>query len=86
MLSDTGHNRKPLIPEDLKREIEYDAESDTLWLGNGKPTPGGMDLFSGCIVFFDTDGRTVTGIMLEDAKHLLHPYLYDSAGQDKDAA
>ena len=86
MLSDTGNNRKLLTPDDLKREIEYDEESDTLWLGNGKPAPGGMDLFPGCIVFFDADGRTVTGIMLQDARNLLHPYLYDNAGQNKDGA
>ena len=82
MLSDTGHNKKLLTTEDLKREIEYDEESDTLWIGNGKPAPGGMDLFPGCIVFFDGDGRTVSGVMLQGARHLLGPYLYDGGGQD----
>lgn len=76
MLSDTSHDRKFLTPSDLAREIEYDEESDTLWLGNGKPAPGGMDLFPGCIVFFDGDGRTVTGVMLRGARHLLTPHLY----------
>ena len=76
MLSNTGHDNKLLTPADLDQEIEYDEESDTLWLGNGKPAPGGMDLFPGCIVFFDGDGRTVTGVMLRGAKRLLHPHLY----------
>lgn len=75
MLSDTGHQNKFLTPSDLEREIEYDEESDTLWLGNGKPAPGGMDLFPGCIVFFDKDGRTVTGVMIRGAKRLLQPHL-----------
>ena len=83
MLSDTGHGKKFLTPADLDREIEYDEESDTLWLGNGKPAPGGMDLFPGCIVFFDGDGRTVTGIMLRGAKRLLHPCFHnDDASQN----
>ena len=81
MLSDTGHQNKFLTPSSLEREIEYDEESDTLWLGNGKPAPGGMDLFPGCIVFFDKDGRTVTGVMLRGAKRLLQPFLYGDVSQ-----
>ena len=76
MLSNAGHENKFLTSADLAREIEYDEESDTLWMGNGKPAPGGMDLFPGCIVFFDEDGRTVTGVMLRGARHLLQPHLF----------
>jgi len=85
VLSDTGHQSKFLTPSDLEREIEYDEESDTLWLGNGKPAPGGMDLFPGCIVFFDNDGRTVTGVMLRGAKRLLQPHLLLDASYHKGA-
>lgn len=49
---DSRHDKKLLTPADLNCEIDYDDESDTLWLGNGRPAPGGMDLFPGCIVFF----------------------------------
>ena len=64
----------PLTADCLTPEIKYDEESDTLWMGNGKPVPNGMDLFDGCVVFFDKDKR-VSGIMLEDARELLLPFL-----------
>ena len=64
----------PLTPEGLTPEIRYDEESDTLWIGNGRPVPNGMDLFDGCVVFFDQD-RRVSGIMVEDARELLLPFL-----------
>ena len=69
----------------LDREIEYDEASDTLWMGNGRPAPGGMDLFPGCVVFFDKDGRTVTAAMLMGAKNLLQPYLYGDPSQNNGA-
>ncbi len=69
-----GKISTPMTPECLSPEIEYDEESDTLWLGNGMPAPNGMDLFDGCVVFFDQE-RRVTGIMVEDARELLLPYL-----------
>lgn len=71
---DARNDKKLSTPADLNCEIDYDDESDTLWLGNGKPAPDGMDLFPGCIVFFDGDGRTVTGVMLRGARRLLQPY------------
>lgn len=76
---DARHDKKLSQPAGLNCEIDYDDESDTLWLGNGKPAPGGMDLFPGCIVFFDGDGRTVTGVMLRGAKRLLQPH-FDADG------
>ena len=76
---DARYDKKLSKPADLNCEIDYDDESDTLWLGNGKPAPGGMDLFPGCIVFFDGDGRTVTGVMLRGARRLLLPHFNTGA-------
>lgn len=81
-MSDPKHNHKllaakatvPITPECLTPEIKYDEESGTLWIGNGRPAPNGMDLFDGCVVFFDKD-RRVSGIMFEDARELLLPFL-----------
>ena len=86
MLSDTGHdNELPttkvpamLTSECLTPEIKYDEELHTLWIGNGRPSPNGMDLFDGCVVFFDTD-RRVSGFMLEDAREVLIPFLRGNA-------
>ncbi len=64
----------PMTPDCMTPEIKYDEESDTLWIGNGRTVPNGMDLFDGCVVFFDED-RRVSGIMFEDALELLLPYL-----------
>ena len=73
----------PRNPEKLHRKIEYEPESDTLWLGNEGPAPNGMDLFAGCIVFFDNE-RRVTGIMVESAKELLLPVLLSGKPLDSD--
>ena len=74
IVSETLGASPPAIPECLAPEIKYDAESDTLWIGNGLPSPNGMDLFDGCVVFFDKE-RRVSGVMLEDARELLLPFL-----------
>ena len=74
IVSETLRAFPPVIPECLAPEIKYDAESDTLWIGNGLPSPNGMDLFDGCVVFFDKE-RRVSGVMLEDARELLLPFL-----------
>ena len=81
-MSDSHHKKQlladessmPVTPDSLTPEIRYDEESDTLWIGNGKPVPNGEDLFDGCVVFFDK-GRRVSGIMFEDARELLLPIL-----------
>lgn len=81
-MSDSDHKEQlladeslmPATPDSLTSEIRYDEESDTLWMGNGKPSPNGEDLFDGCVVFFDKD-RRVSGIMFEDARELLLPIL-----------
>ena len=74
IVSETLGASPPVISECLAPEIKYDAESDTLWIGNGRPSPNGMDLFDGCVVFFDRE-RRVSGVMLEDARELLLPFL-----------
>lgn len=80
IVSETLGASPPVIPECLATEIKYDAESDTLWIGNGRSSPNGMDLFDGCVVFFDTE-RRVSGVMLEDARELLLPFLGDTNAQ-----
>ena len=50
--------------------VQYDEETDTLWIGNGDPVPNGMDVFDGCVVFSNVD-RRINGIMIEDARELL---------------
>ena len=62
-------------------EIEYESESDTLWLGNGRPGSIGFDITRGVLIpFFDTDGvnpnsRIPIGLMLSPAAKLLAPHL-----------
>lgn len=92
-MSDSNHINKllttedftPLTPENLTPEIRYDQESDTLWIGNGRPVPNGMDLFDGCVVFFDQD-RRVSGIMIEDAMELLLPFLNANIKSNRSSA
>ena len=57
-------------------EISYEDESDTLWLGNGKPGSLGSDISYGVLIaFFDSGDRTPIGIMLDGAAELLRPHL-----------
>ena len=62
-------------------EIEYEGESDTLWIGNGRPGSIGFDITYGILIpFFDTDGvdpnsRIPIGLMLSPAAGLLAPHL-----------
>ena len=63
------HYAQPSVTLDLF----HDAESDTLWVGNYRPAPGGADLCSSCIVFFEKYPATVSGFMLWGAKEVLSP-------------
>ena len=57
-------------------EISYEDESDTLWLGNGRPGSAGFDIAYGVLIaFFDSADRTPIGVMLDSAAELLHPHL-----------
>ena len=57
-------------------EISYDAETDTLWMGNGLPTPVKRDITKGIFtIFFDSDGIVPTAVTLSGALRLLAPHL-----------
>ena len=63
--------------------VEYDEDSDTLWIGNGAPVPNGMQMFDGCVVFSNVD-RLINGIMIEDARALLLAVLLGEKENDGD--
>lgn len=57
-----------------KLQIDYDGETDTLWLGNGRPTPNGEDITDAVVVFFDDDDRP-NAVSIDHAAELLLPLL-----------
>lgn len=57
-----------------KLRIDYDWETDTLWLGNGLPTPNGEDIADAVVVFFDDDDRP-NAVTIDHAAELLLPLL-----------
>lgn len=54
--------------------IDYDRETDTLWLGNGRPTPNGEDIADAVVVFFD-DADRPNAVTIDHAAELLLPIL-----------
>lgn len=67
-------SRKSAQPRRLL--MEYEAESDTLWVGNGQPALIGHDLAGDAvIVFMDADHSTPVGLMLCRAAGLLYQHL-----------
>ena len=70
--------------EDMKLEIDYHAQADVLWLGNGLPTPNGEDIAEYVTAFFDDDDRP-NGVTIEHAAELLLPFL-EAVIQAKNAA
>ena len=68
-MPDPEHHAQPSVT----RELFYEPESDTLWVGNYRPAPGGADLCSSCIVFFERYPAAVSGFMLWGAKEVLSP-------------
>ena len=68
----------------MKLEIRYHQESDTLWLGNGRPTPDGESVAERVTVFFDDDDRP-NAVMIENAAEILLPIL-QAAVQDKEGS
>ena len=76
-------NGKLLSPLDQKLLIEYDKDEDVLWLINGGPVVLKKTLFPGCDVYFDSDNKFVTGIMIKNARELLSPIL--SEDQDPES-
>ena len=62
-----------------KLQIDYHRESDTLWLGNGLPTPVGDDIAENVTVFFDMEETQPNAVMIEHAAELLLPILQAAA-------
>ena len=54
----------------LPLKIDYHAESDTLWISNGLPTPDGEDIAESVTAFFDNEGQP-NAVMIEHASKLL---------------
>lgn len=61
--------------------VQYEGESDTLWIGNGRPGSIGFDITHNVLIsFFDTgaadpNSRIPIGLMLSPAAALLSPHL-----------
>ena len=60
--------------EVMKLIIDYDKETDILWLSNGQPTPDGEDIAEHVTAFFANEGKP-NGVMIEHAAELLGPML-----------
>jgi uncharacterized protein YuzE len=68
--------------QSLKLKIDYDPETDTLSLWNGRPACEGGEVGEGLTADFDADGEVV-GITLDGAVKLLTPYLGDKTAPNK---
>ena len=60
--------------EDIQLHIDYHQQSDSLWLGNGLPTPKGEYMAEYVTAFFDDDDRP-NAVMIEHAAEILLPVL-----------
>ncbi len=58
----------------LPLKIDYDPESDTLFLSNGLPASNGEDIAENVTAFFD-DNNQPNAVMIEHAAKLLLPIL-----------
>lgn len=67
----TQHNTQSPVT----REISYDWEDDTLWVGNGGSPSGGIDLSPRCIVFFDPGCVNANAFTFDDAREIILPVL-----------
>ena len=56
-------------------DIFHDWESDTLFVGNGGPIPGGMNLSPLCLIYFGPQCENANAFAFDDAKELLLPVL-----------
>ena len=56
-------------------ELFYEPESDTLFVGNGGPIPGGMDLSPSCLIHFGPRVENANGFVFEAAREILLPVL-----------
>ena len=76
----------------VTRLISYTREDDILWVGNGGPPAGGIDLSRRCIVFFGPGCVDANAFTFDDARDLLLPILQGQVtgevryeGPDQDA-
>ena len=65
----------------MKLTIDYDPETDTLSLWNGRPASEGQDIAESLVADMDAQGNIV-GFTLEHAATLLGPALNDSPVDD----
>ena len=65
----------------MKLTIDYDPETDTLSLWNGRPASEGRDIADSLVADLDAQGNIV-GFTLEHAAELLGPALNDSPVDD----
>ena len=70
MLNIERHAQPPVT-----RHISYTWEDDILWVGNGGPAPGGIDLSLRCIVFFDPGCVNANAFTFDEAGKILLPLL-----------
>ena len=68
------HNTKP--SRDVKLEIYYDPETDTLDIGNGQPAAEGYDVAENMTAHVDGEGDVVL-VTLEHANEILAPFLHE---------
>lgn len=68
-------NAKRPAQSPATREIAYTGEEDVLWVGNGGPVPGGIDLSRRCIVFFAAAGVNANAFTFDEAGKILLPIL-----------
>ncbi len=59
----------------VTRHISHTREDDILWVGNGGPPAGGIDLSRRCIVFFGPGCIDANAFTFDDARELLLPIL-----------
>ena len=60
--------------EDIELQIDYHQQAGTLWLGNGLPTPKGVDISEYVTSVFDNNDRP-NGVTIEHAREILLPIL-----------
>ena len=65
----------------MKLTIDYESETDTLSLWNGRPASEGRDIAESLVADLDADGNIV-GFTLEHAGELLGPALASSPVDD----
>lgn len=63
-------------PDSINLQIRYDSVEDTLWMGNGMPTPISTAIVDGAVVlyFYEEDGwRIPSGVTIYNAVKRIEP-------------